>query len=85
MEVQISEGHFDIYEESYLTVTSIVGANKSRFVHHAHLLDQVLESFDNLAPLQHTCDLLKPEAKQRREDLQDIDIVEDEDKSVASQ
>ena len=58
MEVQISEGHLDTYEEFYLTVTSIVDANKSRFVHRAHILDQVLENFDNLTPLQHACDLI---------------------------
>ena len=80
MEVQISEGHFGTYEEFYLTVTSIVDANKSRFVHHAHIQNQVLENFDNLAPLHHDCDLLNPEAKQRREDLQNIDSVEDENK-----
>ena len=54
-------------------------------MYHADLLTHVLEIFDNLAPLQHACDLLNPEAKQRREDLQDIDSVEDEDEIEASQ
>ena len=70
MEVRDLKGHFDTYEDFYLTVTSSVDANKSRFEYHADILDQALEYFDNLAPTQHAWDLLYPETEQRREDHQ---------------